>query len=39
MEEMMKMYGMGGMDTGMFGGQADLDPECKPSTGAVCGRA
>lgn len=24
MEEMMKMYGMGGMDTGMFGGQASL---------------
>ena len=24
MEEMMKMYGMGGMDTGMFGGQATL---------------
>ena len=24
MEEMMKMYGMGGMDTGRFGGQASL---------------
>ena len=24
MEEMMKMYGIGGMDTGMFGGQASL---------------
>ena len=24
MEEMMKMYGMGGMDIGMFGGQASL---------------
>ena len=24
MQEMMKMYGMGGMDTGMFGGQASL---------------
>ena len=24
MEEMMKMYGMGGTDTGMFGGQASL---------------
>ena len=24
MEEMMKMYGMGGMDTGMFGGQASV---------------
>ena len=24
MEEMMKMYGMGAMDTGMFGGQASL---------------
>ena len=24
MEEMMKMYGMSGMDTGMFGGQASL---------------
>ena len=24
MEEMIKMYGMGGMDTGMFGGQASL---------------
>lgn len=24
MEEMMKMYGMGGMDTGVFGGQASL---------------
>ena len=24
MEEMMKMYGMGGMDTGMFGGHASL---------------
>lgn len=24
MEEMMKMYGMGGIDTGMFGGQASL---------------
>ena len=24
MEEMMKMYGMGGMDTGMFGGPASL---------------
>ncbi|MCB5456423.1 molecular chaperone HtpG [Mediterraneibacter gnavus] len=24
MEEIMKMYGMGGMDTGMFGGQASL---------------
>ena len=24
MEEMMKMYGMGGMDPGMFGGQASL---------------
>ena len=24
MEEMMKMYGMGGMDTGMFGGQASF---------------
>lgn len=24
MEEMMKMYGMGGMDTGMFSGQASL---------------
>ena len=24
MEEMLKMYGMGGMDTGMFGGQASL---------------
>lgn len=24
MEEMMKMYGMGGMDTSMFGGQASL---------------
>ena len=24
MEEKMKMYGMGGMDTGMFGGQASL---------------
>ena len=39
MQDMMKMYNMYGMDPSMFGGTGNLDPECKPSAGTVCGRA
>ena len=28
MQDMMKMYGMTGMDASMFGSQADPCPEC-----------
>lgn len=35
MQDMMKMYGMTGMDPSMFGGQETPDPECKTSARSV----
>ena len=37
MQEMMKMYGMAGMDPAMFGSESYVDSECKSSSGTVCG--
>jgi len=34
MQEMMKMYGMSGMDMGT---ENNPDPECQPSTGKIRG--